>query len=116
LSKLSKSCAWGCKKNSQGNVSTWKGYKLHLDVSDIGFSITAIVTGASVHDSQAAIPIETLTGRKVQHLYSLMDAANEYEGTENLHEDASQFEDPEALREDQFGFSPRLWKLNHGSQ
>jgi transposase len=75
LSKLSKSCAWGCKKNSQGNVSTWKGYKLHLDVSDIGFPITAIVTGANVHDSQAAIPMEKLTGRKVQHLYSLMDAA-----------------------------------------
>jgi transposase len=75
LSKLPKSCAWGCKKNSQGNVSTWKGYKLHLDVSDIGFPITAIVTGANVHDSQAAIPMEKLTGRKVQHLYSLMDAA-----------------------------------------
>lgn len=75
LSKLPKECAWGCKKNSQGNVATWKGYKLHLDVSDIGFPITAIVTGANVHDSQAAIPMEKLTGRKVQHLYSLMDAA-----------------------------------------
>ncbi len=75
LSKLPKECAWGCKKNSQGNVSTWKGYKLHLDVSDIGFPITVIVTGANVHDSQAAIPMEKLTGRKVRHLYSLMDAA-----------------------------------------
>lgn len=75
LSKLQKECAWGCKKNSQGNISTWKGYKLHLDVSDIGFPITAIVTGANVHDSQAAIPMEKLTGSKVQHLYSLMDAA-----------------------------------------
>jgi hypothetical protein len=75
LSKLQKECAWGCKKNSQGNMSTWKGYKLHLDVSDIGFPITAIVTGANVHDSQVAIPMEKLTGGKVQHLYSLMDAA-----------------------------------------
>ncbi len=75
LSKLQKDCAWGCKKNSQGKVSYWKGYKLHLDVTDIGLPITAIVTGANVHDSQAAIPMEKLTEKKVQHLYSLMDAA-----------------------------------------
>jgi hypothetical protein len=75
LSKLPKECAWGCKKNSQGKVSYWKGYKLHLDVTDIGLPITAIVTSANVHDSQAAIPMEKLTGKKVQHLYSLMDAA-----------------------------------------
>jgi hypothetical protein len=75
LSKLQKDCAWGCKKNSQGKVSYWKGYKLHLDVTDIGLPITAIVTGANVHDSQAAIPMEKLTEKKVRHLYSLMDAA-----------------------------------------
>jgi hypothetical protein len=33
------------------------------------------VTGANVHDSQAAIPLEKLTEKKVQHLYSLMDSA-----------------------------------------
>ena len=75
LSKLEKHCSWGCKKNSQGKVSYWKGYKLHLDVTDIGLPVTAIVTGANVHDSQAAIPMEKLTERKVVHLYSLMDAA-----------------------------------------
>jgi hypothetical protein len=75
LSKLQKNCAWGCKKNSQGKVSYWKGYKLHLDVDDIGLPITAIVTGANVHDSQVAIPLEKLTEKKVQHCYSLMDAA-----------------------------------------
>lgn len=75
LSKLQKDCAWGCKKNSQGKVSYWKGYKLHLDVDDIGLPITAIVTSANVHDSQVAIPLEKLTERKVQHCYSLMDAA-----------------------------------------
>jgi hypothetical protein len=40
LEKLNKKCSFGCKKNSQGNVSFWKGYKLHLDVSDAGFPIT----------------------------------------------------------------------------
>jgi len=75
LSKVQTACAWGCKKNSQGKVAYWKGYKLHLDVTDIGLPITAIVTGANVHDSQVAIPMEQLTGEKVQHLYSVMDAA-----------------------------------------
>lgn len=68
-------CAWGCKKNSQGKVSFWKGYKLHLDVSDRGFPISACVTGANVHDSQVAILLEKMTMRKVRHLYSVMDAA-----------------------------------------
>lgn len=74
LEKIDKKCAWGCKKNSEGNVSFWKGYKLHLDVSDIGFPLTACVTGANVHDSRLAIPMEKLTEQKVTFLYSLMDA------------------------------------------
>jgi hypothetical protein len=75
LSQLNMKCAWGCKKNSQGNVSFWKGYKLHLDVTDMGIPVTAVVTGANVHDSQLAIPMEKLTERKIHHLYSLMDSA-----------------------------------------
>jgi hypothetical protein len=27
LEGIDKECAWGCKKNSEGNVSFWKGYK-----------------------------------------------------------------------------------------
>jgi hypothetical protein len=64
LSKLPRECAWDCKKNSQGKVLYWKRYKLHLDVTDIGLPITAIVTGANVHDSQAAIPMEKLPVRR----------------------------------------------------
>jgi hypothetical protein len=75
LEGIDKECAWGCKKNSEGNVSFWKGYKLHLDVSDVGFPLTAVVTGANVHDSQLAIPMEQLTGTKVPFCYSLMDSA-----------------------------------------
>jgi hypothetical protein len=44
-------------------------------MDDIGLPITAIVTGTNVHDSQVAIPLEKLTEKKVQHCYSLMDAA-----------------------------------------
>jgi hypothetical protein len=80
LEGIDKECAWGCKKNSEGNVSFWKGYKrtkgpMHLDVSDTGFPLTAIVTGANVHDSQLAIPMEQLTEKKVLFCYSLMDSA-----------------------------------------
>lgn len=75
LKELDTDCAWGCKTNSQGNVSFWKGYKLHIDVTDLGIPITAIVTGANVHDSQVAIPMEKLTERKVTFLYSVMDSA-----------------------------------------
>jgi hypothetical protein len=75
LAALDSRCNWGCKRNSQGNVTFWKGYKLHLDVSDFGIPITAVLTGANVHDSQAALPMAKLTERKVTHLYDLMDSA-----------------------------------------
>ncbi len=75
LKDMNRKCAWGGKKNSKGKTHFWPGYKLHLDVTDIGIPITAVVTGANVHDSQLAIPMEKMTERKVTHLYSLMDAA-----------------------------------------
>jgi len=75
LREVEKQCSWGCKKNSQGNVMFWKGYKLHLDVTDWGLPVTAVVTGASVHDSQVALPMEKVTERRVQHLYRVMDSA-----------------------------------------
>ena len=75
LETLDKRCSWGCKKNSQGNVSYWKGYKIHLDVTDAGIPLSVVVTGANVHDSQVAIPLERMTETRVTHLYSLMDAA-----------------------------------------
>jgi hypothetical protein len=75
LAALDKKCAYGCKKNSHGNVTFWKGYKLHLDISDCGFPITACVTGANVHDSMLAIPMEKITEQRVTFFYSLMDSA-----------------------------------------
>ena len=41
----------------------------------MGIAVTAVVTGANVHDSQAAIPMEKLSERNITHLYSLMDSA-----------------------------------------
>ncbi|GMO34984.1 MAG: hypothetical protein Ta2B_15290 [Termitinemataceae bacterium] len=77
LKELNTSCAYGCKKNSQGNVYFWRGYKLHLDISDSGFPLNAIITGANVHDSQVAIPMEKMLEEKVRSCYSLMDARHD---------------------------------------
>ena len=73
---LPKGCDWGVKKNSQGKVEQWRGYKLHLDISDAGVPLSAILTSASVHDSQVAVPLMQMThGRIFAGLYDLMDAA-----------------------------------------
>ena len=74
LADLPKDCDYGTKKNSKGVKETWRGYKLHLDVDDHGIPLSYILTSASTHDSQAAIPLETMTTQRVCSLYSLMDA------------------------------------------
>ena len=68
-------CDVGCKRNSQGYQESWIGYKLHLDCVDGDIPVSAILTSASVHDSQAAIPLAQSTSQLVRHLYDLMDAA-----------------------------------------
>jgi len=75
LSDLPRQCDIGAKKNSQGREQYWRGYKLHLDVADGQLPISAVLTSASVHDSQVAIPLMTLTSQRVVHLYELMDSA-----------------------------------------
>jgi hypothetical protein len=68
-------CDRGTKKDAKGYKISWNGYKLHLDTNDIGLPISALVTSASLHDSQVAIPLIKLTSGKVTYLYDLMDAA-----------------------------------------
>lgn len=68
-------CDRGIKKNAKGYTESWNGYKLHLDTNDIGLPISALVTSASMHDGQAAIPLIKLTSAKVTYLYDLMDSA-----------------------------------------
>jgi len=75
LKEVNHACSWGCKKNSQGNVQFWKGYKQHLDATDMGIPAATIVTGVNVHDSQVSLPLEKMSEKRVVHLYSLMDAA-----------------------------------------
>ncbi|MFA7260667.1 MAG: transposase [Aeromonas bestiarum] len=68
-------CDRGTKKNAKGYKTSWNGYKLHLDTNDTGRPISALVTSASLHDSQVAIPLIKMTSGKVTYLYDLMDAA-----------------------------------------
>lgn len=68
-------CNVGTKRNSKGYKSTWIGYKLHIDASDGGIPISCILTSASLHDSQVAIPLAEMTSQRVTNCYDLMDAA-----------------------------------------
>jgi len=75
LADLPKGCDVGKKRNSKGHESSWKGYKVHMDTADGGIPISVILTSASVHDSQVALPLATMTSERVTNLYDLMDAA-----------------------------------------
>ncbi|EQD68708.1 transposase, IS4 family protein [mine drainage metagenome] len=75
LDDLPRAANVGSKNNSKGYKETWIGYKLHLDVADGQIPISCILTSASLHDSQAAIPLARLTAQRITHLYDLMDSA-----------------------------------------
>jgi len=79
LADLPRQCAVGCKTNSHGRTETWRGYKLHLDVADGQIPISAVLTSASLHDSQVGIPLATMTAQRVTNLYDLMDSAYDSE-------------------------------------
>ena len=75
LADLPTRCDAGCKRNSKGHQESWIGYKLHLDTIDGDIPVSALLTSASVHDSQAAIPLAQMTSERVTSLYDLMDSA-----------------------------------------
>ena len=75
LDDLPKACDVGTKRNAKGHTVSWIGYKLHIDAADGGIPISCILTSASLHDSQVAIPLATMTAERVTNLYDLMDSA-----------------------------------------
>ncbi len=75
LADLPRACSPRGKQNAKGYRTHWIGYKLHLDVADGDIPISALLTSASLHDSQAAIPLATMTASRVTNLYDLMDSA-----------------------------------------
>jgi len=82
LAELPTHCGMGAKRHGCGLVTAWRGYKLHLDVTDDGIPVTAVTTSAEVHDSQVAIPLMRLTSARVRYCYDLMDCG--YQGPEIL--------------------------------
>ena len=75
LSEIPKDCDRGSKCNAQGYKNSWNGYKLHIDTADCGVAVSALLSSASMHDSQAAIPLALMTAERVTNCYDLMDAA-----------------------------------------
>jgi hypothetical protein len=75
LENLPKLCDKGLKRSSQGYTMIWKGYKLHTAVDDNCVPLAAIITSASLNDSEAAIPVVAKSNLVVSNFYDLMDAA-----------------------------------------
>ena len=75
LQGIPTACDLGGKKGNNGQTKWWRGYKLHLDVADGNIPISALITAASVHDSQVAIPLIHMTSDRVTYLYDVMDSA-----------------------------------------
>jgi transposase len=75
LADLPHQCDVGTKTNSKGLKESWIGFKFHLDAADGQIPISCILTSASTHDSQVALPLATMTSQRVTNLYDLMDSA-----------------------------------------
>ena len=84
LADLPTVCDRGTKINSKGYKESWNGYKLHLDAADGQIPITPLLTSASLHDSQPAIPLATMSSERVTNLYDLMDSAYDCDGIREI--------------------------------
>jgi hypothetical protein len=67
-------------RNAKGHKTSWIGYKLHIDTADGDIPVSCLLTSASVHDSQVALPLATITSGRVTNLYDLMDSAYDAPG------------------------------------
>jgi hypothetical protein len=75
LADLPRRCDVGAKCNAKGYMTTWIGYKLHIDTADGDIPVACLLTSASLHDSQVAIPLAQITAQRLTNLYDLMDSA-----------------------------------------
>ena len=75
LSELPTTCDTGTKRDSQGFKHSWHGYKLHIDTIDGDIPVKAILTSASVHDSQVMLPLMRATSARLTYCYDVADAA-----------------------------------------
>lgn len=79
LADLPIGCDIGTKRNSKGHQESWKGYKLHIDTADGAIPISALLSSASVHDSQVSLPLATITAQRITNCYDVMDSAYDAE-------------------------------------
>ena len=74
LEDLPQGCDWGGKRDSKGNAYHWRGYKLHLSIGDGGVPLASVLSSASLHDSQVAIPLMQKVAERATVLYDLADS------------------------------------------
>ncbi|MCX7000964.1 MAG: transposase [Candidatus Sumerlaeota bacterium] len=75
VAELPTACDRGVKRNSKGHMESWNGFKFHVDAADGQIPISCLLTSASLHDSQASIPLTAMTHQRVTSLYDVKDSA-----------------------------------------
>jgi hypothetical protein len=78
IEDLPKACDIGRKRSAKGCGMSWKGYKLHISMEDHSIPVAAILTSASVNDSEVAIPMACKANNVVKNFYDIMDAAYDH--------------------------------------
>lgn len=75
IEELPTDCDIGKKIDANGVSKCWRGYKLHMDIAEGKYPLSCILTSASTHDCQAAIPLSRLSSSRAKICYELMDSA-----------------------------------------
>lgn len=84
LAELPRACDRGAKKNSKGMPQYWRGYKAHLATADGDIPVAFVLSSASLHESQVAIPLMQLVSGRLTHLYDVADSAYSVDLIENF--------------------------------
>lgn len=112
LKELPSQCDVGAKRNSKGHTTHWIGFKLHLGVVDGDIPAAAILTSASMHDSQVGIPLMQMTSMRLNTLYDLMDSAYDAQGIHDFSRDLGHVPiiDPNVRRGEKIPLAPAKQK------
>lgn len=79
LAELPQACDWGSKRDAHGKPKYWKGVKLHAEVTREGIPVAVACSSASLHDSQAFIPLMKKATKRIGPHVALADAAYDAE-------------------------------------
>ena len=79
LAELPQACDWGSKRDAHGKPKYWKGVKLHAEVTREGIPVAVACSSASLHDSQAFIPLMKKATERIGPHVALADAAYDAE-------------------------------------